>query len=139
MNRKSRLIIIGTNLFLFASLFGLITLNKGFFRPTLDHAPFFRILTGCFPNFIAAYIISFAFANAILIGKPKYGRIIVLTSSLLVFVILAIEELKPMWGASTQYDPFDILASGIGSLLSILTFESITRKTQNEEKSGHRG
>jgi len=128
MNRKSRLGIVGINLFLFALLFGLISLNKGFFRPTLDHVPFLRILTGCFPNFIAAYIISFAFVNAILIGKPKYGRAIVLTSSLLIFVILAIEEVKPMWGASTHYDSYDILASGIGSLLSILTFESITLK-----------
>ncbi len=43
--------------------------------------------------------------------------------SILVFIILTIEELKPMWGASTQYDLFDILASGLGSLLAILTFE----------------
>jgi len=135
MNRKSRLRIVGTNLLLFVFLFGLISLNKGFFRPELDHLPFFRILTGCFPNFIAAYMISLAFVNAILIGKPKCGRIIVFVGSLLVFAILAIEELKPMWGASTHYDSYDILASGIGSLLSILTFESITwkRKTQNEE------
>jgi hypothetical protein len=135
MNRKSRLGIVGVNLLLFAFLFGLISLNKSFFRPTLNHLPFFRILTGCFPNFIAAYIISFAFVNAMLIRKPKYGRIIVFASSLLVFVILTIEELKPMWGASTHYDPYDILASGIGSLLSLLTFESITlkRKIQNGE------
>ena len=75
MNRKQRLKIIGTNLLLFAFLFGLVSLNKGFFRPTLNHLPFFRILTGCFPNFAVAYTISFAFVNAILIRKLKYGRI----------------------------------------------------------------
>ncbi len=134
MNSKSKLRIIGINLLLFALLFGLISLNKYFFRPTLNHILFFRILTGCFPNFVAAYIISFAFVNAILIRKPKYGRIIVFIGSLLVFVILTIEELKPMWGASTYYDPYDILASGIGSLLSILTFELITLKRKKQYK-----
>ena len=135
MNRKSKLRIIGINLLLFALLFGLVSLNKDFFRPTLNHIPFFRILTGCFPNFLAAYIISFAFVNAILIRKPKYRRLFVFISSVLVFVILTIEELKPMWGASTHYDSYDILASGIGSLLSILTFEFIIlkRKIQNKE------
>ena len=34
-----------------------------------------------------------------------------------------IEELKPMWGASTHYDTFDIIASCIGSALAILTYE----------------
>jgi len=134
MNRKSKLKIIGINLLLFALLFGLVSLNKGFFRPILNHILFFEILTGCFPNFVAAYIISLAFVNAILIRKPKYGRMFVFISSLLVFVILTIEELKPMWGASTHYDSYDILASGIGSLLSILTFELITLKRKIKSK-----
>jgi hypothetical protein len=126
MNRKSKLRIIGINLLLFALLFGLVSFNKGFLRPALNHNPFFGILTGCFPNFIAAFIISFAFVNAILTRKPKYGRMFVLIGSLLVFVILTIEEFKPMWGASTHYDSYDIVASGIGASLSILTFELIT-------------
>ncbi|MCD6379373.1 hypothetical protein J7M07_02870, partial [bacterium] len=89
---------------------------------------FFGILTGCFPNFAAAYIIGFAIVNAMLIRKLKHRRTIVYISSLLVFLILTIEELKPMWGASTYYDSYDILASGIGSFLSILTFELIILK-----------
>jgi len=40
-----------------------------------------------------------------------------------VFVLLAIEEIKPMWGASTSYDIFDILASLLGAILSVITFE----------------
>ena len=86
MNRKHTLKIIGINLLLFAFLFGLVSLNKGVFRPTLNHLPFFRILTGCFPNFIAAYVISLAFVNAVLMRKPKHARIIVVISSLLIFV-----------------------------------------------------
>ena len=133
LNQKSKVRIIAINIFLFALLFGLVSLNKEILRPLFSHISFLRILTGSFPNFIAAYIISLAFVNAVVTREPKYGRLIVYLSSLLVFVILTIEELKPMWGASTHYDSFDILASGLGSISSILIFELITlkRKTQN--------
>jgi hypothetical protein len=86
---------------------------------------------GCFPNFIAAYIISIGFVNAVVIREPKHSRIIVYISSFLVFIILTVEELKPMWGASTYYDSFDILASGVSALLSILTFEIIVWKKKS--------
>ena len=119
--------IIGINLILFALLYGLVSLNKEILRPEFSHISLISILTGSFPNFIAAYIISLAFANAVLIRKPKNGRLIVYVGSVLVFTILAIEEIYPMWGASTYYDPFDILASGVGSILAIITFELIER------------
>jgi len=127
-NRKNMLRIIGINLVLFALLYGLISLNKEFLRPEFNHIPFISILTGSFPNFIAAYIISLAFVNAVLIRKPQQGRLIVYVGSVLVFAILAIEEINPIWGASTYYDPLDILASGLGSILSIITFKLIARK-----------
>jgi hypothetical protein len=127
-NRKNMLRIIGINLVLFALLYGLISLNKDFLRPEFNHISFIRTLTGSFPNFIAAYIISLAFVNAVMIRKPQHARLIVYVGSVLVFAILAIEEIDPMWGASTYYDPFDILASGLGSILSIITFELIARK-----------
>ena len=129
-NRKIMLKIIGTNLVLFALLYGLVSLNKGILRPEFSHISFISILTGSFPNFIAAYIISLAFVNAVLIRKPKNGRIVVYVSSVLVFTILAIEEINPIWGASTYYDPFDILASGLGSISSIITFELMARNAQ---------
>ena len=132
MNQKSKQRILGINLFLFALLFGLISLNKEILRPKFGHLPFIGVLTGSFPNFIAAYIISLAFANAVLIRKPRYGRLIVYLSSALVFVILTVEEIIPMWGASTHYDLFDIVASGLGPLLSIFSFklmEPIIRNT----------
>ena len=132
LNRKSKARIIAINIFLFALLFGLVSLNKEILRPIFSHISFVRILTGSFPNFIAAYIISLAFVNAVVTREPKYRRLIVYISSLLVFVILTIEEFKPMWGASTQYDSFDILASGLGSLLSIMTFELIILKRKNK-------
>lgn len=135
LNRKGKVKIIAINIFLFALLFGLVSLNKEILRPIFSHLTFVGILTGSFPNFIAAYIISLAFVNAVLTRKSKYGRHIVYINSLLVFVILTIEELKPMWGASTHYDSFDILASGLGSLLSIMTFELIVLKRKNKRNT----
>ena len=43
--------------------------------------------------------------------------------SIAVFAILTIEEIKPILGASTYYDIFDIIASGVGSAFTILTYE----------------
>lgn len=134
MNRKNSLRIIGINLLLFALLYGLVSLNKGLVRPTFNHKQLGIFLTGVFPNFIAAFLISISFVNVILIRKPKFGRIIVYLSSLIVFIILTIEEIYPMWGASTYYDLFDILASGLGSILAILTFEIITRRYTKQKK-----
>lgn len=116
---------IAINLILFAILYFSVTFNKEFIRPVYGQSPIIGILTGSFSNFMAAYIISL-FPIAPIIAKNikiKKARLIIYVVSILVFIILTIEELKPMWGASTQYDLFDILASGLGSLLAILTFE----------------
>ena len=125
MNIKGKQILV-INILLFALLFGLVSINKEVFRPSFSHIPFLNILTGIFPNFIAAFIISLALINAVLLKKPRHGRIFAYMGSVLVFVLLTIEEFKPMWGASETYDSFDILASGIGSLLSVSVFEIIT-------------
>lgn len=120
---KKRVLIF--NAILFAILFGSISFNKEILRPLYGHIPFMGVLTGSFPNFIAAFIISLCFMNGIVTRKLKHERLIVYIGSILVFVILAVEELMPMWGASTHYDLFDIIASGIGSLLAIIIFELI--------------
>lgn len=119
--------IIGINLILFALLYGLVSFNKEVLRPEFSQYSFINILTGSFPNFIAVYMISLGFVNPVLIRKPQNGRLIVYAGSVLVFTILAVEEMYPMWGASTTYDAFDIGASGLGSLLSIITYEVIIR------------
>ena len=121
INNKKKVIAI--NAILFAALFGLVSLNKEILRHAFNNSSLLKILTGCFPNFIAAYFICLAFVSAILIRKIKHGRLLVYISSIAVFTILMIEELKPMWGASTYYDIFDIIASGVGSTLSIFTYE----------------
>jgi len=125
VNTRNKLRIILGNLFLFAALFGLITLNKDILRPQLNNQGIGQILTGCLPNFLAAFIISLAFVNAILAKKPKNGRRWVYLISFLVFAILTLEEFKPMWGASTHYDSFDVWASGAGSFLAIISYEFV--------------
>jgi len=129
-NRKNKLRIIGINLVLFGLLYGLVSLNKEILRPAFSHISFINILTGSLPNLVAAYLISLAFVIPVSIRKPPNGRLIVYVGSALVFTILAIEEISPMWGASAYYDPFDILTSGLGSILSLITFELIARNAR---------
>jgi hypothetical protein len=123
MNLNDKKKVIAINAILFATLFGLVSLNKEILRPVLNDSSLLKIFTGCFPNFIAAYLISLSSVSAVLIRKFKHGRLIVYTFSIAVFAILMIEELKPMWGASLYYDAFDIVASGVGSTLAIFTYE----------------
>ena len=122
-NWKNKKKVIIINAILFAVLFGLISFNKKFLRPTLNNSELLKILTGCFPNFIAAYIVSTAIITAVVIRKFKHSRLIVYTSSIVISAILIIEEFKPMWGASEHFDIYDIIASVAGSFLAIITFE----------------
>ena len=119
---------------MFALLFGLISLNKEIIRPLYNHTPLIKILTGSFPNFIAAYIVSIFFVTGIIIKAPKYGRLIVYIGSFIVFLLMAIEELKPLWGVSEVYDYYDIIASGLGAILAILTYELILLKRKKLNK-----
>lgn len=133
MNSKGKQIII-RNILLFALLFGLVTMNKKLIRPNFEHIPLINILAGCFPNFIAAFLISLAIINAVLIKNPGKGRVIAYAGSAFVFLVLTFEEFKPIWGASEYFDSFDILASGFGSLLSVLLFELINHSRKNKQK-----
>lgn len=128
MDWKARTRLIATNVLLFAALFLLVTFNKEYLRPAFWHTPVIGILTGSLPNFLAAFLLSLAVVNGVNSRKPERGRPIVYVGSSLVFLVLTVEELRPMWGASTQYDLYDIVASGLGSLTAILVFELITRK-----------
>ena len=129
---KKRILVI--NAILFAILFLSISFNKEILRPLYRHIPFVGVLTGCFPNFIAAFIISLCLVNAVLIRKPKRDRLIVYLSSIIIFLIMAVEEIMPLWGVSKHYDLFDIIASGIGSFLAIIIFELIVSKRKKKFK-----
>ena len=136
MSPSMKLRVILINIFLFGLLFGLVTLNKEILRPSFSDMPFMMPLLGSFPNFIAAYIISLFFVNGALTMEPRHSRFLVCIGSLFVFAVLTVEELKPMWGASTHYDVLDIVASGVGSLLAIATYElaAATRKRAKKDQ-----
>jgi hypothetical protein len=121
---------IAINLILFALLYFSVSLNKEYIRPLFENKPFLGIVTGSFPNFIAAYIISlfpFAFilAKELNIGKSRF---LFYTVTIIVFIILTIEEVKPFFNASIVYDIYDIMANGLGSIFAILTFELFVRR-----------
>jgi len=127
---------IATNFILFAILYLSVTFNKEFLRPVYGHSPIIGIITGSFPNFMAAYIISLFPIAPILAKKVeiKKGRLIIYLTTILVFIILTIEEIKPFVSASKTYDIYDIIASGLGSFAAILTFEIYIRKHKNWKK-----
>ena len=128
MDWKGRKRLLATNVLLFAALFLLVTFNKEFLRPALEHTPFLGVLTGCLPNFLAALLISLAAVNGVLTRQPARGRLFAYLSALLVFLVLTVEELRPMWGASTVYDIFDVAASALGSLAAVSIYEIIRRR-----------
>jgi glycopeptide antibiotics resistance protein len=125
---KNRKIVLAVNAAILAALFGLVSFNKEYLRPALSYSPSLRILTGCFPNFIAAFLISSVVISAVLIKKLKRGRTIVYACSIAVSVLLIIEEYKPMWGASEHFDIYDIIASVTGSILAIIIYELLKSK-----------
>jgi uncharacterized integral membrane protein len=128
MTRKKTLI---SNIILFAILFILISINKDYLRPAFSHQLFGRISTGCFPNFIAAFIISLAMMNALFSKFAQYRHLLQYIIPTLVFTLLAFEEFTPLWGASTHFDIYDIIASGIGSGLALLIYNTFTRVISN--------
>jgi glycerol uptake facilitator-like aquaporin len=121
--KKDAIKIIGINLALALLLFGLVFINKTVFRPEFKDSNIFQIITGSFPNFIAALLISLCVVNPVLVKKPRFGRYIVYAMSFGIMSILFFEEIKSVWGASTQYDIYDIIGSAIGSVISILLYE----------------
>ncbi len=131
-NRK----YLAINLILFAILYLSVTFNKEFIRPVYGHMPIIGILTGSFSNFMAAYIISL-FPVAPILSRNidiKKSRLIMYLIAVIVFLILTIEELKPFVSASKTYDIYDIIASGLGSLFAILTFEMFIKKVTLKHK-----
>jgi ABC-type uncharacterized transport system permease subunit len=131
MNSKKKILVIAVNAILIAILFGSISLNKSIIRQSDLNTGLVNILSGCFPNFIAAYIISLAPVTAVILREIRYGRLIVYLVATAIFLILLVEEVNPMWGASEHYDVYDIIASGAGSILAVVTFELLWSSRKN--------
>jgi len=123
---------IAINLILFALLYLSVSFNKEFIRPVYGNTPILGILTGSFSNFMGAYIVSLFPIAAILSKKIniKISRLIIYTVAIMVFIILTVAEIQPLFDISKVYDIYDIIASGLGSLFAIMTFELLIRKTK---------
>ncbi len=123
-------ISIAINFILFAILYFSVSFNKEFIRPIYGSTPIIGILTGSFSNFMAAYIISLFPFSPILAKQIDLvkSRLIVYLVAALAFILLTIEEIKPYADASTVYDIYDIIASGLGSIFAILTFEIFVKR-----------
>lgn len=121
---------LAINLILFAILYLSVSFNKEFIRPVFGQMKIIGVFTGSFSNFMAAFIISL-FPFTPILNKNielKKAKLIVFIIAILVFLILTIEEIHPLFGASSQFDFYDIIASAIGSMSAILTFEFIIKK-----------
>jgi len=133
IDKKTALKIIGINLTLFLLLVVLIYINKTFFRPTFNETRLEQILTGSFPTFIAAFLISLFAVNPVLIKKPRLGRLLVYLASLGTMTVLILDELESI-GASKQYDIYDIVGSILGALLAVLTFEYLNYRQKRKKE-----
>jgi len=132
IEKKTIIKIIGINLTLFLLLVGLIYINKTIFRPTFNENYLAQILTGSFPNFIAAFLISLCAVNPVLIRKPRLGRMIVYLFTLCTMTVLILDELKSI-GASKQYDINDIVGSILGAILAVMTFEYLNYRQKERD------
>jgi len=124
------------NVILFVILYFSVEINKTYLRPLFHNNETLDFLTGIFPNFIAALIISL-FALTPLKKRNisiKKSRIFFYIFSILVFLALAIEEIRPYADVSKVSDTFDIIASAVGSIFAIILFELFYPKKQNEKK-----
>jgi len=133
IEKKIVIKIIGINLTLFLLLVGLIYINKTIFRPTFNETHIVQILTGSFPNFIAAFLISLCAVNPVLIRRPRLGRLIVYLGSLFIMTVLILDESESI-GASKHYDVYDIAGSILGSILAVLTYEFLHYRQKRKKE-----
>jgi hypothetical protein len=120
---------VAVNAILLALLFLSVSFNKEYLRPAFAGNSVLQLLTGSYANFIAAYVISLFPACPILTKRFSVtrGMRIILATAIGVFIILTIEELAPVFGASKVRDGHDIIASALGSFCAILTFHALRR------------
>ena len=133
IEKKNFVKILGINLTLGLLLFGLVYINKTFFRPAFNETQLAQVLTGSFPTFIAAFLISLCVVNPVLMRKPRSGRLIVYLGSLCIMAVLILDEFKSI-AASTQYDTYDLAGSIIGSVFAVLTYEYLHHGLKRKEE-----
>lgn len=126
---QKRSACVAVNAILLAFLFLSVSFNKEYLRPTFTENPILIVLSGSYANFIAAYVICLFPVCPILTKRFNSVRPmqLVAATAIGVFIILTIEELAPVFGASKVRDGNDIIASAFGSFCAILTFLLLRR------------
>ena len=126
---QKRSTCVAVNAIMFAFLYLTVTFNKEYLRSAFAGNPILELLTGSYPNFIAAYVISLFPACPILTRRAliSKGTRLIMATAAVVFVILTIEEFVSVFGASKVADGNDVVASALGVSCSILTFLILRR------------
>ncbi|WP_456866823.1 hypothetical protein [Galbibacter sp. BG1] len=112
------LIIVGFLLFI---------LNKEFLRPKYGSLPVIGIVLGSLPNFLGAFCYS-VIAIEFLPMKRRYSGREAGLITFVIFIILTVEEFYPFLTATKTFDYYDILASGLGSILVVFYYEWLNNK-----------
>ena len=106
----------------------LFFINKRYLRPNYGNVFLLSTILGSLPNLIGAFMFSLLPMSKALKLKLHIGRRIIWISSISVFAILTYEEFSPYFTATTTFDYFDIIASGIGSSLALIYYYFLSNK-----------
>ena len=101
----------------------LLIVNKEFLRPNYRNIAEVSIILDSMANFLAPLIYGLFPIDIILKSNYKNGRLYYYTLSILLFLFLIVEEYFAFFTTSNTFDLYDIFASGLGALITILIYE----------------
>lgn len=107
-------------------------INGEYLRPQYGKLQYFDVLIGSLPNFVGAFVFSLLLSSQISKLYVQKRKLIIYFISFLVFIILTIEEFHPFLTATKTFDIFDIIASAIGALCSVIVLELSIKKNENK-------
>ncbi|NPD43991.1 hypothetical protein [Lentimicrobium sp. S6] len=106
----------------------LFVINKEYLRPAFQNNEVVSIIVGSLPNFLGAYLFSLLPFERIIKSNNKNRKAYYYLYVAFIFIFLIIEEFFPFFTASKTFDVYDILASGMGCILAILSYEITIKK-----------
>ena len=111
------LLILGTMSLL------LLIVNKEFLRPNYGNIAEVSIILDSMANFLAPLIYGLFPIVIILKSNYKNGRLYYYTFSVLLILLLMVEEYYSFFTKSNTFDLYDVFASVLGCLITILIYE----------------
>lgn len=101
----------------------LLIVNKELLRPIYGNTGVASIIHNSMANFLAPLIYGLFPIDIILKSNYKNGRLYYYTLLILLILFLIIEEYFAFFTTSNTFDLYDIFASGLGGLITILIYE----------------